>query len=167
MSTIFHEPNFWVAVSFVLFFLLFGKKLWLPIARALDNRAELVRRELDEVAALRRQAEQMLENAIQEREQALVEARSLIERSRQQAIEMTAHVRKQAEETIRHHEKVARDRIMAAERAAIKEVHKIVLDVTFEAAQKVIPDVIDNQATTTLINQAIAKLPEAITRQVA
>ncbi len=167
MSEIFHEANFWVAVSFVLFFVLFGKKLWLPIAKALDNRAELVRRELDEVAVMRRQAEQMLENAIQEREQALVEARSLIERSRQHAIEMTAHLRRQAEEAIRHHEKVARDRITAAERAAIKEVHQIVLDITFEAAQEVVPKALDNQATETLINQAIATFPEVITRQVA
>lgn len=167
MSEMFHDPRFWVAVSFILFLVLFGKKIWLPMARALDSRAELVRRELDEAAALRRQAEQMLEDAIQEREQAIVEARSLVERSRQQAAEMTAHAREQAEAAIRRHEQAARERIATAERAAVKEVRQIILDITLEATQSVIPKALDEQVTTALIDQAIEKLPEALTRQVA
>ena len=42
----YHDPKFWVAVSFVLFFLLLGKKLWGAIAGALDGR-EVVAEHLD------------------------------------------------------------------------------------------------------------------------
>ena len=54
------DPKFWVAVSFVIFFLLLGKKVWGALAGALDGKAEGIRRQLSEAAELRAQAEQML-----------------------------------------------------------------------------------------------------------
>ena len=44
------SPEFWVAVSIVLFFLLFGKMLFGAIFGALDSRAEKIRSELAEAA---------------------------------------------------------------------------------------------------------------------
>jgi len=57
------EPRNWVALAFVIFFVLFGKKLWSALAAMLDDRAAKVRTELDEAARLRREAEAMLRDA--------------------------------------------------------------------------------------------------------
>ncbi len=81
----FHDQRFYVAISFILFFLFFGRKLWAAIAAVLDARADQVRSNLDEASRLRREAEKMLEDATREREQALAESRALIERSRAEA----------------------------------------------------------------------------------
>ncbi|HET8995993.1 MAG TPA: ATP synthase F0 subunit B, partial [Acetobacteraceae bacterium] len=46
------EGRSWVAIAFVIFFLVFGKKLWGALAQMLDDRAEKVRAELDEASRL-------------------------------------------------------------------------------------------------------------------
>ncbi len=80
-----HDPKFWVAVSFVLFFLLLGKKLWGAISTALDGRAANIRRQLDEAARLRGEAEQMLKDAETERATAAREAEELLVNARAEA----------------------------------------------------------------------------------
>ena len=50
------DPKFWVAVSFVLFFVLFGRKVFSALMGALDKRAEGIRTQLDEAAKLRADA---------------------------------------------------------------------------------------------------------------
>ena len=72
------DPKFWVAVSFVVFFLLLGKKIWGVLTAALDNKAEGIRRQLAEAAELRAQAERMLADAEAERAAASREAEELL-----------------------------------------------------------------------------------------
>jgi F0F1-type ATP synthase membrane subunit b/b' len=66
-----HNPEFWVLVAFLIFFGLFGTRLWSTITGMLDARAASVRTELEEAAKLRAEAEQMLKDAQAEREAAL------------------------------------------------------------------------------------------------
>ncbi|GAB3587070.1 ATP synthase subunit b [Acetobacter peroxydans] len=167
MSGIFHEAGFWVAVSFVLFFVLVGKKIWTPLAAILDSRADRIRKELDEAADLRREAEQMLEDATREREHALAEARSLIEQSRKQAQDIALKARQEAEDAVKRHEQMARDRIAAVERAALKEVRQLAIDVAVEAAHDVIPQTLDTKSGSALVDQALAGLPKALAAHAA
>lgn len=167
MNGIFHEAGFWVAVSFVLFFVFFGRKLWAPITTILDSRAARIREELDEAARLRREAEQMLEDATREREQALAEAKSVIEQSRQHAAAAAEKARAEAEDMVKRHEQMARDRIAAVERAAVKEVRQAAIDVAVEASRGVIADSLSAQSATCLIDGAIAGLPAALARRAA
>lgn len=51
------DPKFWVAVSFVVFFVLVGRMAWARLTGMLDGRAAKVRADLDEAARLRAEAE--------------------------------------------------------------------------------------------------------------
>ena len=62
-ESFFAEPRNWVALAFIVFFVLFGRKLWGALAAMLDDRAAKVRAELDEAARLRSEAEAMLRDA--------------------------------------------------------------------------------------------------------
>ena len=77
-ESLFAEPRLWVAIAFILFFVLFGRKLWAALAGMLDDRAAKVRAELEEAARLRREAEAMLRDAEKRRAEALAEAKALI-----------------------------------------------------------------------------------------
>ena len=57
------DPKFWVAVSFVLFFVLLGSKLWKAGTGALDSRANDIRKRIDEANKLRLEAEAKLKEA--------------------------------------------------------------------------------------------------------
>src|SRR5579862_6830319 len=79
MAEFFTEPRSWVAIAFVVFFVLFGKKLWTVVRDLLDQRAETVRAELAEAQRLRTEAEAMLRDARTRRETALADAQKLLE----------------------------------------------------------------------------------------
>ena len=75
----FAEPRNWVIIAFVLFFAIFGRKLWSALAAMLDDRAAKVRAEVEEAARLRLEAEAMLRDAESRRAEALRDAQALIE----------------------------------------------------------------------------------------
>ena len=56
-ESFFADPRNWVVLAFILFFVLFGKKLWGALAGMLDARADSVKTELEEASRLRREAE--------------------------------------------------------------------------------------------------------------
>ncbi|MBV9539452.1 MAG: F0F1 ATP synthase subunit B, partial [Acidisphaera sp.] len=53
-ESLFGNPRTWVAIAFVLFFVIFGRRIWSPLAKILDDRGASVRAELDEASRLRR-----------------------------------------------------------------------------------------------------------------
>src|ERR1700722_18575793 len=118
MAEFFAEPRSWVAIAFVVFFVLFGGKLWGVIRDILDKRAETVRAELAEAQRLRNEAEALLRDARARRETALAEAKRLSEAAAADA-----------EASAARRERMALDRIAAAEKAAVDEVRLAAADI--------------------------------------
>lgn len=158
----FGESRNWVGIAFVLFFLLFGRKLWGALAGLLDARASAVRKELDEAAALRREAEAMLTDARHKREAALADAKALIEGARAEAERLAAAAAAEAEASARRREQMALDRIAAAEKAAVDEVRIAAADIATQAARTVIAEGLTTDADQRLIDSAISALPGAL-----
>ncbi|HUB13702.1 MAG TPA: F0F1 ATP synthase subunit B [Acetobacteraceae bacterium] len=156
------EGRTWVAAAFIIFFVLFGRKLWAALAGMLDDRAAKVRAELDEAARLRREAEAMLNDAEQRRADALAEAKALIEGAQAEAARAAAAATAEAEASARRREQMALDRIAAAEKAAVDEVRLTAVDVATSAARQVIAEGLSSDADAHLIDHAITQLPSAL-----
>jgi F-type H+-transporting ATPase subunit b len=156
-----HEPEFWVFVSFVLFFVLFGGRLWKAVSGMLDGRADAIRAELAEAQKLREEAEAMLAEAQKARTEALAEAGAVLARSQEEAARLTAAALAEAEATGKRREKLALERIAAAEKAAIADVRNLAADVAAQAAETVIKAEVDG-GDTALVDGAIADLPRAL-----
>ncbi len=157
-----HNPEFWVLVSFVIFFALFGSRLWASVAGLLDRRTESVRAELAEAQRLRHEAEAMLANAQREREQALAEAKDILARSHAEAARLAEAANAEAEAAAARRERMAMDRIAAAEKAAVVEVRQAAADVAIKAAAQVIGQGLGEQAEKDIVDSAIASLPRAL-----
>jgi len=151
----FAEPRNWVIIAFVLFFVLFGRKLWSALAKMLDDRAAKVRTELDEAARLRREAEAMLREAETRRAEALREAQALVEGAKAEAERVAAAAASEAEASARRREQMALDRIAAAEKAAVDEVRHTAAEVATAAARQVIAEGLSAEADSRLIDHAI------------
>ena len=159
----FAEPRNWVIIAFVLFFAIFGRKLWSALAAMLDDRAAKVRAELDEAARLRQEAEAMLHDA-----EALREAQTVGEGAKTEAGRVAAAAAAEAEASARRREQMALDRIAAAEKAAVDEVRLTAAEVATAAARQVIAEGLSADADARLIDHAIAQLPSALaSRRVA
>src|ERR1700739_2867075 len=158
----FAEPRNWVLIAFILFFVLFGKKLWGALAGMLDDRAAKVRAELDEAARLRQEAEAMLRDAEKQREEALRDAQALIAGAKTEAERVAAAAAAEAETAAKRREQMAMDRIAAAEKAAGDEVRLTAAEVATAAARQVIAEGLSAEADAHLIDHAIAQLPSAL-----
>jgi F-type H+-transporting ATPase subunit b len=161
-ESFFAEPRVWVALAFIVFFVLFGRKLWGTIAAMLDDRATKIRAELDEAARLRREAEAMLKDAQARRADAVTEAKQLLEGAKAEAARLAQAAATEAEAAANRREQMAMDRIAAAEKAAVDEVRTTAAEVATVAARQVIADGLSEAADARLIDQAIAQLPAAL-----
>ncbi len=156
------NPRTWVAVAFVIFFVLFGRKIWAALTKLLDDRASTIRAELEEASRLRREAEEMLREAQIRRAAALAEAKALIEGARAEAARFAAAAAADAEAAGRRRERMALERIAAAEKAAIDDVRITAADIATMATRQVIAETLTPGADAVLVDRAIASLPAAL-----
>ena len=167
MHHFFAEPRSWVAIAFVIFFVLFGSKLWKALSGMLDKHASAVRAELDEAGRLRSEAEAMLVDARKRREAALTDARAMLDAARAEAARVAEQAATDAEAAGRRREQMAMDRIAAAEKAAVTDVRLAAADLAARAAGEVIAATLSAEGDAPIIDRAIAGLPSALGRRAA
>lgn len=158
----FAEPRTWVAVAFIIFFVLFGRRLWAALAGLLDKRTEQVRAELAEAQRLRQEAEAMLADARRQRETAMAEARTLLARAGEEAARLAREAAADAAAAAQRRERMAMDRIAAAEKAAVDEVRTLAADIAATAAEQALREGLTAEADAGLIDHAIGLLPAAL-----
>ena len=163
-ESFFENPRSWVAIAFVIFFALFGKKIWAALTALLDKHSAAVRAELDEAARLRAEAQAMLNDARTQREAALTDAKALLESAKAEAVRVAEQAHSDAEAAGRRREKMATDRIAAAEKAAITDVRLAAADLAARAAERVIAATLTPATDAPLVDRAIAGLPAALSR---
>jgi F-type H+-transporting ATPase subunit b len=156
------DPKFWVAVSFVIFVLLVGRKAWAQLTAMLDARAEKVRAELSEAARLREEAEAMLKQAEADRAAAAEEAKEMLRRAHAEATRVGEAAAAEAEASAARRERMAMDRIAAAEAGAVAEVRQAAAEIATAAARNVIAQGMTAEADAKLIDSAVADLPRAL-----
>ncbi len=167
MHEFFAEPRSWVAIAFVIFFVLFGAKIWKALSAMLDKHAASVRAELDEASRLRTEAESMLKDAQTRREAALTEARALLASAHAEAgrvAEQAAPMPKPpAAAASRWRWTVSPPR----RRPPSRDVRLAAADIAARAAQDVIAATLTAEGDAPLIDRAIAGLPAALVRRAA
>ena len=156
------DPTFWVAVSFVLFFLLLGNKLWRAGTGALDSRADGIRKRIEEANTLRLEAEAKLKEAEAARAEAVKEAAELLARAKTEAARIAAAAAAEAEAAAERRKQLATQRIAAAEASAIAEVRHTVADLAAAAARGVLAETMDAATDGAMIDRSLADLPRAL-----
>ena len=152
-------PEFWVAVSFFLFLGLvvyFGvhKKL----AAALDARAVMIAKELDEARRLREEAEKVLADYRRKQGEAVGEAQAIVELAMKEAEELAAETRRSVKEHFDRRMRLAEEKIARAEADAIREVRSAAVDAAVGAAQTLIRDKLTPDLAGKLVSDSIESL---------
>lgn len=161
-DSIWADPRTYVGVAFVIFFLIFGRKIWGVIVGLLDKRAADIRLELAEAARLRTEAEAMLAEARIQRQAALKDAEAMLVSARQEASRVADAAREEAAAAAKRRERMAMDRIGAAEKAAVTEVRLAAADIASRAAQQVLMQQFGAEQDAPLVDRAIQGLPAAL-----
>ena len=118
-----HNPEFWVMIAFFCFIgLLMYMKVPGQITKALDDRADAIRKELDEARRLREEAQQLLADYQKKAREAEAEAKAIIDQARVEAEGLARETRKTLAENLERRTKQAEEKIARAEAQAVGEV---------------------------------------------
>ena len=150
----------WVYTGVTIFFVLafVVAKAHRKILGGLDAQIAETRRELDEAAALRAEAEAILADAHKKRSSAETDAKAMVAAAEADAAILVADAEEGAMQLIARRAQAAEDRIAAAERAAVADVRSKAATVSANAAKLLIAQHHDAKADASLIEETIAKL---------
>jgi F-type H+-transporting ATPase subunit b len=154
-----YEPEFWVAVAFFLFLglvLYFG--LHHKIATALDSRAAMIAKELEEARHLREEAEKVLADYRRKQGETEREVQDIIRLAAKEAEIFAAETRRAVREQFDRRIKLAEDKIARAETEALREVRSAAVDAAVAAAQSVIAEKLTADVASKLVSQGIDAL---------
>ena len=157
-----HDPTTWVAVAFVLFFVLLGKILLTKVTELLDKRSAAIAKSLSDAERLRAEAIAAKTAAEKTLAQATAEAEGIIAQARDEVARMQARAATSLQNAIALREQQALDRIAQSEAAASKQVRDTAVDVALGATRALLREQVGSGKSQDLVDQAITELPRRL-----
>lgn len=150
------DPGGWVALAMLaVFALLIWKKVPAAIAGALDDKIALIRNQLAEAEALRKEAEGLKAEYEKKARSVDKDRAARLERARHEADEIVAKAATDAEALIERRSRMAEDKIAAEERAAVEQLRSAAAEAATKAAARLIAERHDAGSDARLVDQAI------------
>ena len=155
----FEDPEFWVAVAFLIFL---GVLVYFGVPKmalsALDERSDRIKQALDEAQRLRSEAQAVLAQYQQKRAEAEKEAQAIIVNARVEAERLAGEAKGKVEEFIARRTKMAEGKIAQAEAQAVADVRAAAADAAVAAAEKILVQTTHGAAAESLIAKGISDL---------
>jgi F-type H+-transporting ATPase subunit b len=142
----------------VVIAIMIWKKVPGAIARALDDKIALIRNQLAEAEALRKEAEALRSEYEKKAKSADKDRAALLERAKHEAEEIVAKAKTDAEALIDRRTRMAEDKIAAEERSAIEQLRAAAADAAAKAAARLIAERHDAKTDAKLVDQAIKEI---------
>jgi F-type H+-transporting ATPase subunit b len=158
--SLFSDPEFWVAVAFVVFVVLIARKAYSALGAVLDARTARIAQSINQAERLRQEAEAALATHQQKQQEALKEAQAIVAQARVEAERLKTKAADDLQKQLAQQEKHALERIAQAEQKALDEVRNVAVDVAVAAARAVLKEQIGQGKAQELVDQAIAQMPQ-------
>ncbi|HEY2891311.1 MAG TPA: F0F1 ATP synthase subunit B [Dongiaceae bacterium] len=153
-----HDPETWIAVSFVAFLALAGRAIARIVNKGLDERGAKIRRDLEEARRLRSEAEALLAEYKKKQQDAAREAGDILQHAREEAELFRKEAATSLSGALGRRERMALDKITQAEAQAVAEVRSQAVDLAVSAAQRILEQQMAGPKAASLIDQSIAEL---------
>jgi len=155
----FSEPEFWVAVAFVIFLgVLIKAGVHQKLMTALDDRSARIKAELDEARRLRDEAQEVLADYQRRRSEADREADAIIAAAREEAERLAVDAHSKVEEFVARRTRMAETKIVQAEAQALADVRAAAAEAAVAAAEKILTETAKGKVGDDLIARGIRDL---------
>jgi F-type H+-transporting ATPase subunit b len=146
----------WAMIALFIFFgIVIYLKVPGMITKSLDERAAKIKNELGEAHRLRQEAQLLLAEYQKRRADAEKEAGDIIAAAKREADGLLEDAHKKSEEYVARRAALAEQKIGQAEREAVAEVRSIAVDVATEAARAVMAAKLDAEASARLFRDSL------------
>ena len=155
----FTEPETWVAIAFVLLFVLFGYLgIHRTVLKALDHRAERIKAELDEARRLKEDAAKLLAEYKSKRSSAEREAEEIIANAKAEAERIGVEAKAKMEDFVIRRTKSAESKIALAEAQALADVRSAAANAAVTAASMILSQSVKGSVADDLLAKGIAEV---------
>lgn len=150
------DATFWAFIALVIFLgVVLYFKVPGMIGKSLDDRAAKIKSDLDEAQKLREEANQLLGEYQKRRAEAEKEAGEIVAAAKREADALVEDAHRKTEEYVSRRTALAELKIGQAERDAVAEVRSIAVDLATEAARTVLAAKLDAQAGAELFKDSL------------
>ena len=147
-------PDISVAIAFVIFVVLVAWKGTKKITAGLDQRADAIRKQLDETQNLREEAQAALASYQRQQRDALAEADEIVAQAKADAERLKVQAENVLTASINWREEQAVERIAQAEATAIKDVRDQAIELAIGVATKIITEKMTKTVQNELVKDA-------------
>ena len=162
MKINFADPQIWVAIAFILFFLLFGKLIWRKFAGFLDNKILEIKKEIDDANKVHEDAKELLALETKKIQDLDLVVKEIIDSSKNKSYEILRENTKKIENQIELLEKEATEKIRVIENQAIEEIKLEIISKASEITEKVLKDKLDESNHHTIMQESIENTKKII-----
>ena len=156
------DETAWVAIAFLLFFVLVWKKGKKAILSLIDERSLLIEKELNEAKSLKEEALEELRLALQNQKNVSDEAENLIKEAKETAKKIQEEANLRSLEMIKRKEEQAKQKILSLETESIKNIKEITSRIVIESSKVYIANKIDEKENINLISKSSNEIKTTI-----
>lgn len=159
----FAEPEFWVAVAFVILMGIFAYMgVHRSILAALDHRSERIRSELEDAQRLKQDAAKLLAEYKARRATAEREAADIVASAKTEAERIAAEAKAKMEDFVARRTKTAESKIALAEAQALADVRAAAADAAVAAASTILSQTVKGEVAEDLLAKGITEAREKL-----
>ena len=159
----FAEPEFWVAVAFVILMGLFAYMgVHRTILTTLDHRSERIRSELEDAQRLKQDAAKLLAEYKARRATAEREAADIVASAKTEAERIAAEAKAKMEDFVARRTKTAESKIALAEAQALADVRAAAADAAVAAASTILSQTVKGEVAEDLLAKGITEAREKL-----
>jgi F-type H+-transporting ATPase subunit b len=155
----FAEPEFWVAVAFVILMGVFAYVgVHRTVLKTLDHRSERIRAELDDARRLKEEAAKVLAQYKSRHASAEREAQDIIASAKAEAERIAAEAKVKMEDFVARRTKTAEGKIALAEAQAVADVRAAAANAAIAAASAILTKSVKGEVADDLLTKGIAEV---------
>ncbi len=153
------DSTFWALVGLIIFLALLAYlKVPAMIGKSLDERADNIKKELEEARTLREEAQQLLAEYHRKRKEAEKEAGDIVAAAEREAKALLEDAKRSTAEYVERRNKLAEQKIATAEVDAVNAVRSSAVDLAVAAASKIVADKVDPAVSGKLFKDALTQV---------
>ena len=157
-----NDPQIWVAVSFLLFFIIFGKFIWKKFSDFLDNKINEISEEIVVASNLHQEAKNLLSEEKKKLQGLDNEINNIIEEGKLQAQNLYNESKDRVNKEIIKLEKSAMEKIKYLESQAVIEVQNKISEYSIKLTEKFLEETLSKENQSEIINNSINEIEKTL-----
>ena len=125
----------WVAIAFILFFILVGKRAYQVLTSVLDNKKKLIEDELNHAIKLREQAQIELNESIKKQKQITNEIEKILNEAKETSDKIRLEAENKVLDMIKRKEEQANQKINASQTDAINQIKNLISKIAIHTSE--------------------------------